>query len=154
MTIKYEVICDDKDRYRVTFQDAPENLLGLRMSPDQLEQELMKGDWLVLCFAIWDSRDRPTIALASKIAIDYPTMQVAVRPFEVTEEFSSWAPELQVNIETVVKSNAVDGDVSIRISSNASDHPMWLRLSDGKLCEALIGSRSFDEVAGFISNGF
>lgn len=150
MNIEYDVTCDDQDRFRVTFRKAPENLLGLRMSPDQIEPELTKGDWLVLCFAIWDSRDRPTIELASNIAIDYPAMQVAVRPFEVPEEFDSWAPELQVNIETIVESSSVDGNVSIRMSSNASDHPMWLKLRDGKVVEALIGSRVFDEVVGFI----
>jgi hypothetical protein len=68
----------------------------------------------------------------------------------VPEEFDSWAPELQVSIETTVESNAVDGNVSIWISSNAGDHPIWLKLSDGKLVEALIGSRNLDEVIGFI----
>lgn len=150
MSIEYDVTCDDKDRLRVTFRNAPANLLGLRMSPDQVESELTQGDWLVLCFAIWDSRDRPTIALASSIAMNNPSMRVAVRPFEVPEEFDSWAPELQVNIETTVESSAVDGNVSIRISSDAGDHPMWLKLSDGKLVEALIGSRNLDEVVGFI----
>ena len=150
MSIEYDVTCDEKEQFRVTFRNAPDNLLGLRMSPDQLEPELAKGDWLVLCFAIWDSRDRPTIALASNIAIEYPAMQVAVRPFEVPDEFDSWAPEFQINIEAVVESSTVDGRVAIRLSSNSSDHPMWLKLRDGKLIEVLIGSRSFDEVTEFV----
>lgn len=150
MSVEYDVNCDDEERFRVTFRSAPANLLGLRMSPEQVEPELTKGDWLALCFAIWDSRDRSTIAMASSIAVNYPSMQVAVRPFEVPEEFDSWAPELQVSIEPTVESNAIYGNMSIRISSNVGDHPIWLKLFDGKLVEALIGSRNLDEVIGFI----
>lgn len=150
MSIEYDITCDDKDRFRVTFRNAPANLHGLGMLPDQIEPELTKGDWIVLCLAIWDSRDRPTIELASKIAIDYPFMQVAVRPFEVPEEFDSWVPELHLDIETSAEASSVEGNVSIRISSNGSDHPMWLKLSNGKVVEALIGSRIFDEVVEFI----
>ena len=152
MSTNYEINCDERKRFNITFRNATSNLRGLKMSPDSLEAEMRKGNWLVLCFAIWDSRDRPIIDIASSIAKDNSNVFVAVRAFEETNEFASWAPGLMADVALDIEGKSIGGSVSVRISSNPNDHPMWLKFENGDLKEALFGGRTLDEVLRFIQS--
>ena len=150
--MKYTITADRQDRFHITFPTDASNVFGLRMAPDSLEQELRHGEWLILVFAIWDSKDYPAIDIACQIASSLKSTRVAVRPFESPDEFTSWAPELAGHrIALSVSESTGDQGKIVSIVSAGDDHPMWLLFRNGRLARAAIGIRTLDRVQAFLS---
>lgn len=150
--MKYTITADKQERFHITFSTDVSNVTGLRMAPDSLEKELRYGEWLILVFAIWDSKDRPAIDIACQIASSLKSTRVAVRPFESPLEFASWAPELAGHrIALSVSESTGDEGTKVSIVSAGDDHPLWLLFRDGRLARAAIGIRTLDRLRGFLS---
>jgi len=150
--MKYKITADRQDRFHITFPTDASNAFGLRMAPDSLEQELRHGNWLILVFAIWDSKDYPAIDIACQIASSLKSARVAVRPFESPDEFTSWAPELADHqIAVSVSESTSDQGTIVSMASADDDHPMWLLFRDGTLAHAAIGIKTLDRVQAFLS---
>jgi hypothetical protein len=96
------------------------------MAPESLEPELRKSEWLVLAFAVRDAKDRPVIDVACQIAITLRNTRVAVRRFELADEFTTWAPELAGN-ETWLSVSETNNESTTELSIAAIDSSGGLR---------------------------
>jgi len=152
MSMNYQITADEQERFHIEFSDDVVNVVGLRMAPDALEPELQNGQWLILAFAVWDAKDRPAIEVACRIAASLEATRVAVRPFELPDEFATWAPELADHEITVaVSESRSEVGTEVSIVTMSDDHPMWLLFRGGQMVRASIGIRTFEEVTNFIS---
>ena len=147
-TNKYTISSDDNFRFQIIFDDKSKNIIGLRSSPCELESKLHNGVWLVLVFAVWDSNDRPAIDIAYTLASNAIDFQVAVRPFELREEFKSWAPEFSSVSDTM---KVTEGNGEIKLTSHSKDHPIWLAIRGGEIIGTLTGIRSESKIKQFVN---
>jgi uncharacterized protein (TIGR02996 family) len=99
-------------------ESGPPILLDLlRSSPLRMESFLLRGRWLILCWAVWSGPDRTAVHLLGtfhrtrKLPGD-----VAVRAFDEHAEFSTWCT------------------VQERFRS-----PIWLVFKDGELIDEVVG---------------
>jgi hypothetical protein len=56
------------------------------MGPNQLEEQVAIGSWLLLYFAVWSAPDLRAVEEALAVARTRPDIQVGVRPFDEYEE--------------------------------------------------------------------
>ena len=144
---KYKISADEDSRFLIRFGSSVENIVGLRMAPQEIEPVLLTGRWLVLVFAIWDIKDRPPIDIACEIAADASNFQVAVRPFQRAAEFASWVPGFSSNAGAIVYT---ENNGSIAITTRKDDHPMWFVMGDGQFTATLVGAREKPDVDRFV----
>lgn len=149
--MNYVITPDEQGRFRIEFTDDLQNITGLRMSPDCLEPELSEGAWLVLAFAVWDSRDRAAIEVACKLAASLGDVSVAVRPYETVDEFNTWAPvPMPQGLQLSLSESSREPETKIRIESAEDEHPLWLIFIDGEIKGYLIGAKKQEDVSRFV----
>jgi len=149
--MKYEITADEEERFQISFARDIENVVGLRMAPETLEPDLTSGNWLILAFAVWDSRDQLAIEVACQIATTLRDIRVAVRPFEMVDEFLTWVPGLEEHeIVTSISESENELGTQVSMTSIGKDHPIWFIFRDGKMSQSLAGARTIDKVISFL----
>ncbi len=101
----------DGDCYEVVTTGHPSHFHALPMAPTKIEDALLRGDWLVLCFAVWSGPDIEAIGLAMSELCQYGSVSVGIRPFLEYSETQAWCSEVNSDFGS----------------------PMWLFFRDGRL---------------------
>jgi hypothetical protein len=149
--VDYTITSPDDQRFRIDFRRAETSVVGLCSAPNELEAPLRSGKWLVLAFAVWDIKDRPSISLACRIASEAKGYQVAVRPFESGAEFANWASGYHSDAGNLLI--AATGS-TVTITTNKNDHPVWLALRDGVVLGDATGACECGEVLQLVKRLF
>jgi uncharacterized protein (TIGR02996 family) len=107
-------------RGRLDHGEASEPVLVdlLRQSPRAIEPFLLRGRWLILCWAVWSEPDRRTAHLLGILHRNRRLpIQVGIRPFDEFDEFETWC-----NPQTL-----------------SGTSPIWLVFEDGSLTHEEVG---------------
>jgi hypothetical protein len=117
--MSYSVRAAPDGRYEVMLKGEPTYCKALPGTPSELRQELDRGLWLVLLFAVWSGPDREAVQTALSVVKQFDgKVQLGLRPFDRHEEITALWP-----------------DVKERFGS-----PIWLVLRDGELLEQHVGA--------------
>ncbi|CAH1388057.1 hypothetical protein [Candidatus Nitrotoga sp. M5] len=129
MTFK---VTRDQDGYpSITLTDEPPYSHALGVAPSAREPELNKGNWLVMAFAVWSTPDNLAIQTALDVAKRFGgKLNLGLRPFDDSEEFSAWCPDIE------------DDEQS----------PLWVLLRDGEVCMKRSGILTVDELVELIGD--
>jgi hypothetical protein len=119
--INYSVDAAPDGRYDFLLKDEPLYCKSLPGTPLELRQELARGLWLVLVFAVWSGPDREAVQTAlSAVKLFGGRVQLGLRAFDRHEEVRALWPHVKESLGS----------------------PIWLILRDGKLLEEHVGAFS------------
>ena len=128
----FHLEADDDGNDIVVFSDDLVFCRGLRMYPSQIEPELGSETWLVLAFAIWSNSDHEAIQIAvDETKLLSGKIKLAVRPFNVVEEFISWCPE---------------------VCKRDGRSPIWILYEEGHIRQTSSGPMTSDELKRFLEH--
>ena len=117
--MKYSITNEGNECYRIRFLNPPEYCHALGMAPEEIEPNLIKGNWIILLVAVWSGPDRAAVdfALKSMDEMKDKNINLGVRPFNMHSEISKWCAEAKEKWRS----------------------PVWLWLKDGKLVDEKSG---------------
>lgn len=146
----YTIDADALGRFAIEFVEEPTFIRGFRMAPEQVEPDLMTGSWLLLSFAIWNSRDRPAIDDAVLVAKQFGgRFRLGVRPFELTEELTNWLPTSPTaSLYEVSHQTSPGGGFTVAMAGG-NRTPFWHWLSDGVVVACSGGHLNPHQLATF-----
>ena len=151
MNSGYKLLPTDDDRLQLIFDEPLHAPTALQMAPSTTESQLRSGDWLVLAFAVWTLESRPSIETACRLALGQSEYNVAVRPFEVLEEFASWS---QLTYTETGYLQVESTGTNIAISQPNAPTTLWLLFRDGSHFATLPEATTGEEVHDFaVSHG-
>ena len=132
MPINQEALDTDWKNFLAS-RNAPENFHLLPSEPEQREEFLNRGEWLIVTHAVWSAPDRRAIGVLVSVAASLnPGIQVGIRPFDDFAEFATWLPE-------VAQTGAA---------------PTWVRLRDGVLLRSTLLTLPPDKIIAFANDDY
>ncbi|MGD9646888.1 MAG: hypothetical protein AB7U73_14325 [Pirellulales bacterium] len=121
---------DDSKASDFILQNVPANVVSLPSAPNQREEVLNKGTWLVAVCALWSMDDIRAVSTAVDAAtVLGPRINVGIRPFVDYDEIKTWCPEFATHGST----------------------PHWLVLVDGEFRGQAIGTLDTNAVVAFVN---
>ncbi len=115
--------------FKVILGEEYSNLVPLEMAPNQIEGCLLKGDWIVLVFAVWSITDRGAIPTLKKLSAEASLRDIhfGIRPFDHYEEAKTWCNGGIISFATPVWILMKNGIVQKQLNglANCSELVAW-----------------------------
>lgn len=123
------------------------------MEPLEREAQLAHGDWLLLVFAVWSTRDVQAIQTGIEFAKQRNgQLNLGIRPFNSHAELQKWLPKstLPTHSPLTIVERGQNSSRELLISGDSSRNPIWLILRDGELVGEHAGSLTTESLDVFV----